>query len=60
MRVTVVGLCVSVSQPLTSGVSVRPENDTMYSTANEGPNICVDFSENAFIYTCEYLKGQCL
>ena len=37
-RVTVVGpVCVCVPyQQLTSGASLRPENDIMYSTGNEG------------------------
>ena len=38
-------VCLSVSRHLTSGVSVRPENDTTYSMGNEGQKICVDFSE---------------
>ena len=40
-------MCVSVNRYLTCGVSVRLENDTTYSTGNEGQNICVDFSETA-------------
>ena len=41
VRVTV---CLS-NQHLTSGASVRPENDIMYSMGNQGQNICVCFSE---------------
>ena len=40
-------MCVSVNRDLTSGVSVCPENDIMYSMGNEGQKICVDFSETA-------------
>ena len=45
-RVTVVGLsvCLSVSQHLTSGASVRPENAVTYSTGDEGQKICGFFS----------------
>ena len=39
-------VCVSVPH-LTSGASVRPEIEVTYSTANEGQNICDDFSETA-------------
>ena len=49
-RVTVVAyvcVCVSVNRHLTSGASVRLENDTMYSAGNEGQKICGVFSENA-------------
>ena len=38
-------VCVPVNQQLISGASVHPENDTTYSTGNEGQKICVDFSE---------------
>ena len=48
-RVTVVGLsvCLSVSQHLTSGASVRLENAVTYSTGDEGQKICGVFFENA-------------
>ena len=36
---------MSVSQHLTSGVSVHPENDIIYLTGNEGQKTCVDISE---------------
>ena len=39
--------CPAVNRNHTSGASVRPEKDIMYSTGNEGQNICVDFSEAA-------------
>ena len=50
-RVTVVGLsvCLSVSQHLTSGASVRLENAVTYSTGNEGQKICGVFSETALL-----------
>ena len=49
-RVTVVGfICVFFNRDLTSGVSVCPENDIMYSMGNEGQKICVDFSENCSV-----------
>ena len=38
---------VSSNQDLTSGASVHPENDIMYSMGNKGQNICGDFSETA-------------
>ena len=38
-RVGPPSVCVPVSQQLTFGASVRPENDTTYSTGNEGQNI---------------------
>ena len=47
---TVVGcvcLCVSVTLHLTSRMSVRPRNDTIYPTGNEGQKICGVFSETA-------------
>ena len=43
-RVTV---CLSVSQHLTSGESVRLENAVTYSTGDEGQKICGVFSETA-------------
>ena len=53
-RVTAVGsvcvcvcVCVSVALHLTSRVSVRPRNDTIYPTGDEGQKICGVFSENA-------------
>ena len=47
-RVTVVGfVCLCVTLNLTSRVSVRPRNDTIYPTGDEGQNICGVFSENA-------------
>ena len=47
-RVTVVGsVCLSVNQHLTSGASVRLENDITYSAGNEGEKICGVFSETA-------------
>ena len=36
-------VCVSVSQHLPSGASVRLENAVTYSTCNEGQDICGDF-----------------
>ena len=48
MRVTVLGsVRVSVTLHLTSRMSVRPRNDTIYPTGDEGKKICVVFSENA-------------
>ena len=45
-RVTVVGsVCVSVKSPLTSGVSVHPENTVTYSASSKGQKICGFFSE---------------
>ena len=44
-RVTVV--CLSVSQHLTSGASVRLEHAVTYSTGDEGQKICGVFSETA-------------
>ena len=45
---TVVGcVCVSVTLNLTSRMSVRPRNDTIYPTGDEGQKICGVFSENA-------------
>ena len=41
-------MCVSV-QHLTSRASFRPENHIAYSTGNEGPNICGDFSETTLL-----------
>ena len=41
--------CVSISQHLTSGVSVRFENAVTYSTGNKGQNIRGDFSETALL-----------
>ena len=47
-RVTVVGfVCLYVTLHLTSRTSVRPRNDTIYPTGNEGQKICGVFSENA-------------
>ena len=51
-RVTVVGfvclsVCLSVTLHLTSRTSVRPRNDTIYPTGDEGQKICGVFSENA-------------
>ena len=51
-RVTVVGfvcvcVCVSVTLHLTSRMSVRPRNDTIYPTGDEGQKIKAVFSENA-------------
>ena len=47
-RVTVVGfVCLSVTLHLTSRVSVRPRNDTIYPTGDEGQKIKAVFSENA-------------
>ena len=44
---TVVGfVCLSVTLNLTSRVSVRPRNDTIYPTGDEGQKICGVFSEN--------------
>ena len=40
-------MCLSVNQHLTSGASVRPESDTMYSADNEGENICSVLPETA-------------
>ena len=40
-------VCVPVNRDLTSGVSVCPENDIMYSMGNEDENNCVNFSETA-------------
>ena len=40
-------VCVSVTLHLTSRTFVRPRNDTIYPTGNEGQNICGVFSENA-------------
>ena len=45
-RVTVV-VCLSVTLHLTSRTSVRPRNDTIYPTGNEGQKCCGVFSENA-------------
>ena len=39
--------CLSVNQHLTSGASVRLENDITYSAGNEGQNFCGVFSETA-------------
>ena len=39
-------LCLSVTLNLTSRVSVRPRNDTIYPTGDEGQKICGVFSEN--------------
>ena len=51
-RVTVLGsvhvsVCLSVTLHLTSRMSVRPRNDTIYPTGDEGQKICGVFSENA-------------
>ena len=47
-RVTAVGfVCLSVTLHLTSRTSVRPRNDTIYPTGDEGQKICGVFSENA-------------
>ena len=40
-------VCLSVSQHLTSGASVRLENAFTYSTGDEGQKICGVFSETA-------------
>ena len=40
-------VCVSVNRHLTSGASVRLENDTTYSADNEGQKNCGVFSETA-------------
>ena len=42
-------VCLSVCLllNLTSRVSVRPRNDTIYTTGDEGQKICEVFSENA-------------
>ena len=40
-------VCLSGKPHLTSEVSVCPEIDVMYSTGNEGKNICGIFSETA-------------
>ena len=55
----VLGLCVW--SHLTSGASVRPENDVAYSTGNESQNICGDFSETAPLqrYTASCVVGYC-
>ena len=37
---------VSVTLNLTSRVSVRPRNDTIYPTGDEGQKVCGVFSEN--------------
>ena len=39
--------CLSVNQHLTSGASVRLENDITYSAGNEGEKMCGVFSETA-------------
>ena len=46
-RVIVLGLsvCLSVTLHLTSGISIHPINDTMYSMGNEDQKICGVFSE---------------
>ena len=36
-------MCVSVNQQLTSGASVRFENNITYSKGNEGQKFCVNF-----------------
>ena len=40
-------VCLSVSQHLTSGASVRLENAVTYSTGDEGQKICGVFPETA-------------
>ena len=40
-------VCLSVTLHLTSRMSVRPRNDTIYPTGDEGKKICGVFSENA-------------
>ena len=40
-------VCLSVTLNLTSRVSVRPRNDTIYPTGDEGQNDRTVFSENA-------------
>ena len=40
-------VCLSVSQHLTSGASVRLENAVTYSTGDEGKKICGVFPETA-------------
>ena len=45
---------LSVNPYLTSGASVRPEKDITYSTGNEGPKVCVDFSEAALLQIYRY------
>ena len=48
-------MCVSVSQHLTSGASVRLENTVTYSMGDEGQNVCGDFSETAPLQRSEGL-----
>ena len=45
--VVCLSVCLSVSQHLTSGASVRLENAVTYSTGDEGQKICGVFSETA-------------
>ena len=40
-------VCLSVSQHLTSGASVRLENAVTYSTGDEGQKVCGFFPETA-------------
>ena len=47
--VVCLSVCVSVSQHLTSGASVRLENAVTQSVGNEGHNICEIFSETALL-----------
>ena len=45
--VVCLSVCLSVSQHLTSGASVRLENAVTYSTGDEGQKMCGVFSETA-------------
>ena len=69
---TVVGfvcvrLCVSVNRDLTSGASVRPENDITYSMGNEGQKIvwislkrlhCRDTLLSCIVWLMIFVKGE--
>ena len=49
-------VCLSVKSHLTSGASVRPEIDIMYTTSNEGQKICGIFSETALLRRSSSLR----
>ena len=53
--------CVSIKSHLTSGASVRPENNVTYSAGNGGRIICGDFSETAPLQRCtaSWVVGYC-
>ena len=65
-------VCLSVKSQLTSGASLCPENNVMYSAGNGGRNICGVFSETAslqrsstallkaYVWSAIFLRKVCI